>query len=269
MQPVYMKMPQNEEEWKAISDQYNNLWNFPNCVGALDGKHIALKAPPNSGSQFYNYKGFYSIVLMALADARYKFIYVDIGSYGRNSDGGIFSHSSLGIELPNNTFNLPKEDLLPGGETYGPMPYVIVADEAFPLTGHIMRPYPGWKNGLPNNKAIYNYRLSRARRVVENTFGILSSRWRVLNNSITLSVDHAISVVKATTVLHNYLQATSTPYLNFVEENKNLSESFTPLKKVGNYASSHSENVRQRFMDYFQGPGSVSWQQAQVDKGSK
>jgi hypothetical protein len=64
---------------------------LPHCIGAIDGKHMKIHAPPNSGSKFFNYKVF----LLALVDARYKFTVVDVGSYGRNSDGGIFTHSEL------------------------------------------------------------------------------------------------------------------------------------------------------------------------------
>ena len=79
----------------TISDQFLQRWNFPHTCGALDGKHIACKAPAKSGSQYYNYKGFYSIVLMALVDAEYKFIWADLGATGAASDAQIYDTSEL------------------------------------------------------------------------------------------------------------------------------------------------------------------------------
>ena len=89
----------------------------------------------------------------------------------------------------------------------GPMPHVIVGDKAFPLKTCLLRPYPG-KN-LTGDQVIFNYRLSRARRIVENAFGILLTRFRVYQRRIQLSPGHTQSMIQATIVLHNYLQKTS------------------------------------------------------------
>ncbi|XP_068234079.1 uncharacterized protein [Palaemon carinicauda] len=77
-----------EEEWKEVAARLSSRWNYHKCLGAVDGKHIAIMKPPNAGSYYYNYKGFHSIVLMAVADTNYKFIYVDVGAEGYASDGG-------------------------------------------------------------------------------------------------------------------------------------------------------------------------------------
>jgi len=65
-------------------------WNFPQCLGALDGKHIVMQATANSGGYYYKYTGTFSIVLLAVVGAEYKFVYVDIGCSGRVSDGRVF-----------------------------------------------------------------------------------------------------------------------------------------------------------------------------------
>ena len=78
----YLKFPESEEDWLKIATGFEEKWQLPHCVGAADGKHIRIIHPPKSGSEFYNYKGFFSIVLMAVVDADYNFIFADVGCQG-------------------------------------------------------------------------------------------------------------------------------------------------------------------------------------------
>ena len=102
-----------ESKWKKIATGFEYTWNFPHCIGALDGKHICMKPPPGSGSLFYNYKNTISIVFLALVDADYKFIFVDVGCYGRVSDGGVFRECALKSALESNKLNVPRATPIP------------------------------------------------------------------------------------------------------------------------------------------------------------
>ena len=199
--------PPNEDTWKQIEFGFRTCWNFPNCIGAIDGKHVALRAPANSGSLYFNYKNHFSVVLMALVDHAYKFIFVDVGNYGSNSDLGIFKHSAFGLKFMSEDLAIPGRKMLPGFPQAGLLPHCIVGDEAFPLRPDLMKPFPRGLRGnkLPEDQLVFNYRLSRARRISENAFAILVQRWRVFDRHMYLSDENAIKVIQAATVLHNYL----------------------------------------------------------------
>ena len=110
----YIKCPKTKAEWKSIEYEFQAKWNFPHCIGAIDGKHVVMQAPARSGSMFFNYKKTHSIVLMAICDANYQFTMVDIGDSGRNSDGGVFSYSKMGESIKNNHLSIPDPETLPG-----------------------------------------------------------------------------------------------------------------------------------------------------------
>lgn len=154
--PEFLKVP-NTNEWESIAIDFGKMWNFPNCVGALDGKHIAMQAPANSGSDYFNYKQFHSIILMAMCDAKYKFTFIDVGAYGRQGDKNVFNTSSISKSLESGDLGLPLCSKLPYSNKY--VPHVIVADDAFPLKPYIMKPFPGRCTGtMPEDQRIFNYR---------------------------------------------------------------------------------------------------------------
>lgn len=120
-----------------IAQQFEEIWQFPNCLGALDGRHIKFRPPTSAGSYYYNYKGDHSIVLLGMVDAKYRFTYFNVGVNGRVSDGGVFRECGLSKALSSNMLKFPSDRVLPGQITKSP--YVIVADEAFPLSTTIMK----------------------------------------------------------------------------------------------------------------------------------
>ena len=202
--PEYLRTPSCADDWKKISEGFYRYWNFPNCIGAIDGKHVVIQAPPSAGSMYYNYKQTHSIVLMAVCDAQYCFTLVDIGDYGHHSDGGVLSHSNFGQAMENGSLSIPEPANLPGTTTM--LPYVFVGDAAFPLKTYMVRPYPG--RFLEEDRQIFNYRLSRARHVIENTFGILTTKFRIFRRPIIAHPEKVTQITKAACVLHNYLKIT-------------------------------------------------------------
>lgn len=260
IQPQEMPSP-TKELWLQKAKDFEQITQFPNCIGSIDGKHVRIICPPNSGSEYFNYKKFFSVVLMAISDANYYFTAVDVGAFGREGDSSIFKKSNFGQRLKNNELDLPLDSPLPVPDNFekGPQfPYVLLGDEAFGLSEHVMRPYPS--KGLSYEKRIYNYRHCRARRVVECSFGILSNKWRVLHSSMLIHPNFAIIVVQACCVLHNFVRRRD-GYL--FEDTLTCSlQEMDELAVVG--GMSKGIDVREMFCQYFNGPGALSWQNKRV-----
>uniref|UniRef100_A0A8C1SJ28 DDE Tnp4 domain-containing protein n=1 Tax=Cyprinus carpio TaxID=7962 RepID=A0A8C1SJ28_CYPCA len=255
--------PAERFDWRAIAEGFSSKWAFPHCLGAIDGKHITIKAPADSGSLYYNYKGQFSIVLLAVVDANYLFRVVDISAFGKSSDGGTLSASALGRALRDGTLNLPDDEPLPNGEHLGKVPFVFVGDEAFPLRKHLLRPYSG--RAIPADQRIFNFRLSHARRIVENAFGIMAAQFRVYHRVMELSPCNAEKIVQATTILHNFIRW---GHQNSPSTTGSADPS-TALNTAGrmgsNTASQEALAVREKYREYFNSPcGAVPWQYNQI-----
>ena len=134
------QIPKTEQEWLAVANQYEALWNFPHAVGAIDGEHVVLQCASNSSSEYFNYKNASSIVLFALVDATYNF--VDVGCQGRISNSGVFTNTELYKKLETNTLCLPQPVPLNGREKSVPF-FFFIGDEVLPLSENLMKVYPG------------------------------------------------------------------------------------------------------------------------------
>nr|XP_047146297.1 putative nuclease HARBI1 [Hydra vulgaris] len=130
--PKYVKFPLSVENINKHSRDFEAILGFPQCVGAVDGCHILISAPNDQAISYYNYKGWYSIVLFAVVDCRYRFIYTSVRSPGRNNDSYILQNSSLKAILESNLFDKYCKEL---GDSL--VPLCLIGDLAFPITRHL------------------------------------------------------------------------------------------------------------------------------------
>ena len=266
-----VKLPRTEAGWREVADGFSQRWNFEHCLGAIDGKHIAIKKPKSSGSENYNYKKFCSIVLLAMVDSEYKFMWADVGSPGSCSDGGIWKESKLYKRIERGRQGIPAPEPLPGHHT--PLPWFFVGDAAFALAPWMQKPFP--YQGLNRRQRIYNYRLSRARRIIENAFGILVMHWRCLTTTMGLAPENASKVVIACLNLHNLIRLRrGPPNAGEVDQADNdnaawrrephlrdndNNEGARPPSKARMYREAQA--AREYLADYYSTPqGAVPWQ---------
>ena len=193
-------MPNSEDTFRDKMLDMEELWQFPCCWAAIDGCHIPLKCPPGglqACKEYHNFKNFYSIVLMALVDSHYRFVWGSCGYPGNSHDSIILQSTELWSSIKSGN-GLPSI-----GKTIGKhsVPPLIVGDSAFPLATWLMKPYT---NAVLSPKQRYfNYRLSRARMVTEGAYGQLKGRWRVLLGKCESSSTNVHTFALACMVLHN------------------------------------------------------------------
>lgn len=235
-----------------------------------DGKHIAIKQPPDSGSYYYNYKGFFSVVLFAIVNANYEFIYVSCGTNGRISDGGVIKNTDFYSLLTRGSLKLPQPVNMPGIQSN--LPFVFIGDEAFKLMTNFMTPYRQ-SNRIGYEEKCFNYRLSRARRVVENAFGIMANRFRVLLSQIATNVDKVDDIVLACWVLHNFLRRKCINYIlpnnidteditsgNILLGDTHTSEELLSLDVRQEFATADAKAVRKAYKEFYNNAGAVDFQ---------
>ncbi|CAM4537432.1 unnamed protein product [Lepidochelys kempii] len=169
---------------------------FPNCGGAIDGKHIPILGPDHQGSQYINRKWYFSMVPQALADHKGCFTNINVGWLGKVHDARIFRNSGLYEQLQQGIY-FPDQKITIGDVE---MPIIILGDSAYPLMPWLMKPYTGT---LDSSQELFNYRLSKCRMVVECAFGCLKARWCSLLTQLDLSETNIPIVITACCVLHN------------------------------------------------------------------
>jgi len=214
---------------------------------------------------------------MAVVNAKYEFLMVDVGINGRVSDGGVINQTEFGRRFNGHQLHLPRPEVLEEGDSV-PLPYVFVGDDAFAMTENLLKPYSEVHGKLNNDQRVFNYRLSRARRVVENAFGILAARFGVLQKPILLCPEKAQTVTLACCYLHNFLRQKSSTYLacgnadwedvdrycHDGEWRASQTELASLLTTSQKNMTSRAKQTRVMFQNYFCTRGVVPWQQEHI-----
>lgn len=154
LMPIVLPRP-TTDTWVRIAIDFEEKWNFPNCIGALIISTFKYSASKIRDQLFITIK--VNLVLLGVCDANLRFTYVSIGSAGRESNDGTFRNTDFGKHLADGTLPLPPPKILPNTNTCLPM--VFVGDAAFPL---LTSDEAISRHQLTADKTIFNYRLSRA-----------------------------------------------------------------------------------------------------------
>ena len=198
--PKYIKWPRGEQLQETI-ELFENMWDYPQCAGAIDGSHIPIIAPEEFHTDYFNRKGWHSVILQAVVDARYRFTDVNIGWPGSVHDARVFTNSEIfkkgqrGCLFDSST---AKSKVIQGVE----VPVHLIGDPAYPLMSWLMKAHSD-TGQLSTVQSTFNYRLSRARNVVENAFGRLKGRWRCLAKRNDCDLEFVKLQVASCCTLHN------------------------------------------------------------------
>ena len=161
MTAKYINIPAGEH-LKRIINGFLTKWDFPQCIGAIDGSHIPVIAPKEHPLDYFNRKGYHSVLLQALVDHEYRFLDIYVGWPGSVHDARVLADSSLYNKCESGNF-LPKWDRRLGNTN---VPLVILGDPAYPLRPWLMKPFSD--TGLTIKQRTFNYQLSRSLRISVN-----------------------------------------------------------------------------------------------------
>ena len=140
-EPEVLQTLSTVQEWQAVAQCFERRWNLPHCKGALDGKHRKLSKLSHSGSLYFNYTKFFSIILMTLVNANYEFLWVNADSNGAYSDAQIYNGSNLCEAIVTKAICWPASEPLKNYDNDRRITYFIIRDDAFALKPWLLKPY--------------------------------------------------------------------------------------------------------------------------------
>ncbi|XP_037950861.1 protein ALP1-like [Teleopsis dalmanni] len=203
----------NALECERIASRFEQKFKLPNIIGVIDGTHVPIKPPQDGAADFRNRKGYSSIAVQAIVDDQYLFKNITAQNPGCAHDASVLRGSSLyknhNTLIPEShseidgIYNASNEAML------FKLPYYIIGDAAYPLCNWIMKNY---RDELTVEETSFNLYLNQARIVVEQAFGRLKGRWRILYKKSDLDVYNMPHVIIACGILHNFVEISKQRY---------------------------------------------------------
>ncbi|CAG7815960.1 unnamed protein product [Allacma fusca] len=244
----YIRWPATEEQYKGKAKRFEELWNWPMAVAAIDGCHFPYSPPIERSTDYYNFKGWYSCIAFAACDADGIVTYVKAGIPGRANDSTIFRSSQL--------FEKIQRDGFPTSSRFHQnvrIPYHVIGDSAFRLESWCLKPYTH-RSELSPAKTYFNSRLSRARRIIENVFGQVKGRWRRILKRQECKIEKVAPVILAAFTLHNYCNAENAMYEeNWDQEVALMEEGYEQPSSLGEVNNTPScEDIRTALVKEFE-----------------
>ena len=132
--------------------------------------------------------------------SNYECLYADVDTNGRVNDKGVWSKGKISTLIEDNKIVIPTSK---NSERLGKVPFVFLGDDVLALKPYLLEPYPSQR--LTPEKRVFNYRLSRERRISENLSGILANRWRIYHTAVMLDRPVVTDIILAILALHNML----------------------------------------------------------------
>lgn len=263
----YIALPHTRQKWLTVQSGFYVGLQFPNCLGVLNVKRVKFDKLAKPGIAFMDHEGGYSVMMLAVVDAFYRFLYIHVGGVGQPCD--FWNRCSLNKEaLCRNILQIPPPNAIP--YTQRVCRSVFISNYAFPHCENILKPYQG--EHLTHEEKVFNHRLSRAGNSSENAFGLLSRNFRIYQQPILISPSIVHKVVFATVVLHNYLCCKTPNEYGCVDQSARQYEGAkpTPLEDTGairdiTLTQCKCDDVvnpfREQFTYYFNKEGRIEWQE--------
>lgn len=228
----------------SVIEGFKTKWNVPQCAGAIDGCHIPVRPPADNHTDYYNRKGWYSVLLQAVVDHDYLFRDVVVGWPGSVHDARVFSNSNVYHKANNrsilntNSTKILNTDVFP----------FLVADSAYPLETWVMKPFP-YNSALNSKQRNFNLLVYRARIVTENACGRLKARWRRKQND--MSINNVPQVVLACCILNNMCEIHGETFLpTWMDDMTADQQQPSTVPYQGSSSNAQAVNIRNKLVQH-------------------